>query len=151
LWAERSRVVIRATVCIALAVLAGCTSPSTPPATSGPLYTHEWHWGPSNYPGASDPLFHDTFPLPASARSLLANATWNVAHGSAAVILTSPDGAATNLSAPASGIGGNSMETSSSPQGTWDFRIPTWRAQDGAFPEGRVHVEVWTARLVANG
>lgn len=67
---------------------------------------------------------------------------WRIAEGWAAVNLTTPSGETVNVTAPEPGAQGPSRTDLPSETGSWRVRIPTWPAENGSFPEGRVTVQV---------
>ncbi len=126
-------------IVLAALLLAGCTSPED---LSETVYTHQWAYGPGYAGGGALPVFEDAFTVDDEG-DLMVTTDWSIDAGRAAIELTPPGGETENLSAEATGGPRGSGEAGvAGTPGTWGFRIPTWRAEDGAFPAGFVEVQV---------
>ena len=125
-------------VVLPLFLLAGCTSPPAEPART--IYTHNWFYGTNNYPGDRDPVFEDRFEVRGTRGDLSVLVEWRIERGHAAVELTPPAGSPVTITP--SGQEDRSTVSVPGPEGAWAIRIPTWRAEDGAFPTGQIRVEV---------
>lgn len=137
-------------VLVLSASLAGCADAG--PADEGDagdsrdetrLYEHRWTYGPSTYGRDELPRFEDAFDVPADVSQLRVTVEWGIEEGRAAVVLEAPDDVGRNLTDRDHGGPAGSGEASlGAVEGTWGFAIPTWRAEDGRFPEGTVRVVV---------
>lgn len=125
-------------VVLPLLLLAGCTAPPAEPAQT--IYAHNWFYGTANYPGDRDPVFEDTFDVGGTRGNLSVIVEWRIERGHAAVELTPPTGPPANITP--SRPDDRSVASVPGSEGAWAIRIPTWRAEDGAFPTGQIRVEV---------
>lgn len=136
-------------------VLTGCTMHEDPPEGQAPdaqpttLYTHAWSYGP-NYQGTNElPVFEDAFGVSEGFENLTVRITWRIEQGHAAVELRPPDGETINLtSEETGGPEGSAVRELPAQAGTSEVEIPTWRGEDGSFPQGHVRLAVEGA---ANG
>lgn len=140
--------ILLVTVSLVAVLASGCTSQPSEPAgeevgTLETIYTHRWSYGPGYGGGTAMPVFEDTFDASNDGGELTVRIDWRIEQGEAAVELTPPSGERINwTSAETGGPQGEAERSTASEEGTWGFRIPTWRGPGGAFPSGHVEVRV---------
>lgn len=127
------------TVVLVASLLSGCMGETG----DEELYTHHWFWGPSEYSFGGLPVFLADFEVPDDVEQMDVQVDWNIGSGRAAIELTPPGEEVMNVTdTETEGPDGEGSFQVTAAAGTWGFRIPTWRADDGEFPSGEVEVVV---------